>query len=114
MWTSLRDIDQLETLLDDSSGSAAYTLILKHSNRCAFSAMAKNRIERRTDERMEYYLLDVLANRDVSNRLAEITDTKHESPQAFLFDGSDLLEVKSHMAIDPAELSRRLDVISSS
>ncbi len=113
MWESLTDTDRLSEILADS-GESKFTLILKHSHRCAFSAMAKNRIERRVDDRLSYYIVDVLSHRNVSDQLAEITKTKHESPQAFLFEGSNLIAVKSHMAIDPEEMSRRMDSVAQS
>ena len=113
MWESLTDNDRLSEILADT-GESTFNVILKHSPRCAFSAMAKNRIERRVDSRLSYYLIDVLAHRNVSDRLAEITKTRHESPQVFLFEGGNLIEVKSHIAIDPEELSRRLDSIAQS
>lgn len=113
MWESLTDTDRLSEILA-GAGENTFNVILKHSPRCAFSAMAKNRIERRVDSRLSYYLIDVLAHRNVSDQLAKITQTRHESPQAFLFEGGNLIEVKSHLGISPEEISRRLDSISRS
>ena len=111
MWETLTDSNRLTEILGQKGGSG-YNFILKHSPRCGFSAMAKSRIERHVDERISYFLINVLAHRDISDLLAELTHTTHESPQSFLFEGSRLIEVKSHMAINPAEMSRRLDSIA--
>jgi len=71
--------------------------------------MAKNRLERNPDPRISYFMIDVIGDRPISNALANLTGVNHESPQAFLFNGSILIDVKSHMAISPGELSKRMD-----
>jgi bacillithiol system protein YtxJ len=109
-WQEITSIDALHALLADSS--RGHYVVLKHSGRCGISAMAKSRLERHADVRLSYFMIDVLRHRDVSNELARVTNITHESPQAFLYEGDRLLEVKSHMAISPSELSRRLNLIA--
>ena len=71
--------------------------------------MAKNRLERSPDPRISYFIIDVIGDRPISNALANLAGVSHESPQAFLYNGSVLIDVKSHMAISPGELSKRID-----
>lgn len=105
--TSQSELDNLVSGIERPAGE--YYLILKHSNRCAISTMAKSRLERKPDQRLTYYIIDVINSRPLSNGLAEATGVQHESPQAFLFNGTTLLDVKSHMSISPGELSKRID-----
>ncbi len=111
LWREIQHADELNDMIRNGS-DGPFKLVLKHSYRCALSSMIKSRIEREADPRVHYYLIDVINGRSVSNQLASLTDVTHESPQAFLFEGDRLIEVKSHMAISPAEITRRLDLIS--
>lgn len=109
-WSEIRSEDELNEILTGVSDPAdIFPLILKHSKRCVLSGMAKNRLERKADSRISYYFIDVISNRSVSNLLTDKTGVKHESPQMFLFSGSHLISVKSHMAIDASEITTRLD-----
>jgi bacillithiol system protein YtxJ len=110
LWREIQHADQLNDLIC-TGANGHFKLILKHSHRCALSTMVKSRVERQADPRIDYYLIDVINSRNVSNELASLTDIIHESPQAFLFEGDRLIEVKSHLAISPAEIARRLDLI---
>lgn len=110
LWQSITSETVLTKLLSDSElESGVYSLILKHSHRCGISAMAKSRLERKIDSRIAYFIIDVIKHRDVSNALATATGIEHESPQAFLFNGSVMIDVRSHMGISASELSKRID-----
>lgn len=110
LWKSVTSEADLNSLLSGSElAPGEYCLILKHSNRCAISAMAKSRLERKTDSRIAYFIIDVINHRNVSNALASATGIEHESPQAFLFNGSVMIDVRSHMGISASELSKRVD-----
>lgn len=111
-WEAISDVHQLDLILRaPEEGGVHWMAILKHSPRCAISKMAKTRLERNTDPRVHYFLVDVLSDRPVSNALAERTEIKHESPQLFLYKNDQLVDVRSHMAINPAEITRRLDAV---
>ncbi|HLV52510.1 MAG TPA: monothiol bacilliredoxin BrxC family protein [Cryomorphaceae bacterium] len=112
MWEELTDSDRLAEVLENGD-AFPFVYILKHSPRCGISAMAKSRVERNPDPRLEYFIIDVLKHRPVSNFLAERTDTVHESPQGFLFERGRLIDVKSHSSIDPAEIGLKLDAIGT-
>lgn len=110
LWQSITTETDLNNLLSGSEiEPVMYCLILKHSHRCAISTMAKSRLERKIDSRIAYYIIDVINHRQVSNALAAATGVAHESPQAFLFNGSLMIDVRSHMGISPSELSKRVD-----
>ncbi|MCA1752215.1 MAG: bacillithiol system redox-active protein YtxJ [Flavobacteriales bacterium] len=88
------------------------SLVLKHSTRCALSSMAKSRLEKKKDDRLTYFIVDVIKNRDISDLLASRSGVRHESPQAFLIHGGKVIEVKSHLAINAAEFSKSVDSLS--
>ncbi|MCZ4407345.1 bacillithiol system redox-active protein YtxJ [Cryomorphaceae bacterium 1068] len=106
-WSLVESEDSLHELLESSVVKPV--LILKHSYRCALSSMAKSRIEKNEDSRLEYHLIDVVKDREISNRLSDLFSVSHESPQAFLVKDSKLIEVKSHLAIKPHGFSVLLD-----
>jgi bacillithiol system protein YtxJ len=110
-WSLIESEESLRDLLNSSSDTPLF--ILKHSYRCALSSMAKSRIEKSEDSRFSYYLIDVVKNRSVSNLLSEIFTVQHESPQAYIIIGSKLVEVKSHLAIQPKGFSTLLDSFSN-
>lgn len=107
LWGRIESEDSLRGLLESSTEKPI--LILKHSFRCALSGMAKHRIEKQVDARIQYHLVDVINDRAVSNLLADWFSVHHESPQAFFILDSRLIEVKSHMAIKPQGFSLLLD-----
>lgn len=113
-WTEIKSIDELHSAINRADVAKPFNLVLKHSTRCAISSMSKNRLERSPNPQVNYFIIDVISYRGLSNALSDETKVRHESPQSFLFANGVLLDVKSHMAIDPGEIGRRLQVISQS
>ncbi len=107
-WSILRDSNDLQSAIHLSAGKNRFVLIFKHSTRCALSSMVKNRLERNPNSHIQYFLVDVISNRSLSNHLSVDTGIQHESPQSFLYSNGKLIDVKSHSAIDPSELARRI------
>jgi bacillithiol system protein YtxJ len=58
-------------------------LIFKHSTRCGISSWAWKQFQRDWDQswNIPVFFLDLLKNRDLSNRIAEELGVRHESPQ---------------------------------
>ena len=108
-WANLRDDNDLQSAIQKSAEDDIFVLILKHSTRCAISSMAKNRLERKANSNISYFLIDVIANRALSNQLSMESGIQHESPQAFLYSNGKLIDVKSHSAIDPLEIARQVE-----
>ena len=81
-WIELVSEDQLKSLLQDSHDNTQ--LIFKHSTRCFTSRMAKREFEKiyaNTNDEVKFFHLDVIAERNLSNRIAEMFKVRHESPQ---------------------------------
>lgn len=75
-------------------------LIFKHSTRCSTSAVVKGRLERaKKPETIDFYYLDLLSYRPVSNKIADLFRIDHESPQVLLIRNGECIYDESHMGI---------------
>lgn len=96
-------MEQLEELVANSENRPQ--VIFKHSTRCSISSMVLGRLERETPpEGWDFYLLDLLAHRDISAAIAEKLNVHHESPQIILIKNKEVLMDESHLAIQMDEL----------
>jgi bacillithiol system protein YtxJ len=102
-WEQLTEEAQLEAIIKQSQKEPV--VIFKHSTRCSISAMAKNRLERvETPENVVFYYLDLIRYRSVSNKIAEMFQVWHESPQVLLIRNGECIYDESHGGIDMAEI----------
>lgn len=98
MLTKITNIDSFDKLLDTKE----FFFFLKHSNTCPISAGAFEEFQKFHYERdIDGYYLIVQDHRELSNYISEKYGVKHESPQAFYFDDS---EVKWHDSHDKISL----------
>jgi bacillithiol system protein YtxJ len=68
--------------------------------------MVLNRLERENPpERFDFYLLDLLAYRNISNSIAEKLQVHHESPQVIVLRKGEVIYEESHMAIQMDEIA---------
>jgi bacillithiol system protein YtxJ len=101
-WISLKNTKQLDEIIAESKTTPV--LIYKHSTRCNISRSAFDRLERKWDPSaigsIKRYFLDLLSYREISNRIAEVFQVEHHSPQILLIsDGKSVLDL-SHYDID--------------
>ena len=102
-WIEITDEAQLTTVKDMSK--AKPQLIFKHSTRCSISSMAKSRLERgTTPDGIDFYYLDLIKNRDISQKVAEVFDVSHESPQVLLIKNGECVYDESHSGITMDEI----------
>jgi bacillithiol system protein YtxJ len=73
-------------------------VIFKHSTRCSISSMALDRLIR-GGLKQNFYFLDLLQHRDLSQRIAEIFSVHHESPQLLLIRKGECIFEASHLEI---------------
>jgi bacillithiol system protein YtxJ len=103
-WIPLTTEDQL-VLIKEKSFSIPQ-VIFKHSTRCSTSSMVLNRLERaEAPATIDFYYLDLLAHRNISNKIAEDFQVYHESPQVLLIRNGECVYDESHMAITMDELA---------
>ncbi len=97
-WIELTEQEQLHTIVEQSKQNPV--VIFKHSTRCSTSEMVKHRLERSLQpEGIDFYYLDLLRYRDISNKIAEMFDIYHESPQVLLIKNGECIYDESHHAI---------------
>jgi len=97
-WIHLTDEEQLKGILTNSQ--LRPQLIFKHSTRCSISAVALQRLQKVAQPAdIDFYFLDLLAYRSLSNRVAEVFDVHHESPQVLLIRNGECVYDESHMGI---------------
>jgi len=100
-WKKLDKLEELEHIKELSKEKSV--IIFKHSTSCSISAMALNRLERSWDDAemssAEAYYLDLIANRDISNAIADIFGIEHESPQILIIKDGVCVYNNSHMGI---------------
>jgi bacillithiol system protein YtxJ len=106
-WIELTDENQLEAIKKESFGKPV--VIFKHSTRCSISAMAKNRLERDSQpEGVDFFYLDLIRYRALSNRIAEVFEVVHESPQVLLIREGVCVYDESHNGIAMDEIADAL------
>ena len=101
-WISLKDSKQLDEILAESTKQPV--LIYKHSTRCNISRSAFDRLERKWDAaaagNIKRYFLDLLSYREISNRISDMFEVEHQSPQILVIsNGKSVLDL-SHYDID--------------
>ena len=75
-------------------------VIFKHSTRCSISSMAKHRLEQAfAPGEMDFYHLDILRHRNLSNQIATDLDVWHESPQIIVIKNEVSVYDESHSGI---------------
>ena len=99
-WISLTDINLLDEIKEKSKEKPQ--LLFKHSTRCSISTMAKNRFEREWSlpkEKADVYYLDLIAYRPISNKITDLFNVTHQSPQAILVKNGEVVYHDSHNGI---------------
>ncbi len=97
-WIPLTEIAQLQEIIAASNSKPQ--VIFKHSTRCATSAMIKSRLERaEAPASLDYYYLDLITYRSVSNKIEELFQVAHESPQLLLIKNGLCVYDESHYGI---------------
>ncbi|TJZ60463.1 bacillithiol system redox-active protein YtxJ [Sphingobacterium olei] len=106
-WITLSTTDQLDTIYANDET----VVLFKHSTRCPVSSMAKRSLEFEKElvpAGAKFYYLDLIANRSLSNKIAELWNVQHESPQILVTRGNVCLYHASHQDIEMSELIKFL------
>lgn len=106
-WIELNNLQQLSRIRELSRSRPQ--VIFKHSTRCSISTVVKNRLER-VDQPLsvDFYFLDLLKFRLVSDQVAEDFSVYHESPQVLLIKDAECIYEESHSAIDMAGIIEQI------
>ncbi|MDQ6814038.1 MAG: bacillithiol system redox-active protein YtxJ [Bacteroidota bacterium] len=102
-WIELKREDQLNNIIEQSHFRPQ--VIFKHSTRCSISSMAKGRLERSlAPENADFYYLDLIAHRNISNKVSAAFDVFHESPQILVIRKGECTYDESHGSISMDEI----------
>lgn len=106
-WIDLHDIQQLADIKELSKKRPQ--VIFKHSTRCSISSMAKSRLERSEQPPAgDFYYLDLLKYRSLSDQVAEDFSVAHESPQVIIIKNAECVYDESHSGIQMEEIAEQL------
>lgn len=102
-WITLDAPEQINAIKELSNQRPQ--VIFKHSTRCSISSLVKNRLERSdSPQDIDFYYLDLLAYRPLSQSIADTFDVYHESPQVLLIVKGECIYDESHQGITMDEL----------
>ncbi|AIQ44890.1 general stress protein [Paenibacillus sp. FSL R7-0273] len=105
-------IQQLHTSdeLHNYVGQPGKKLLFKHSTTCPISAKAHEEFQAYVQSSdTPAAIVHVIEDRPVSNQIAEEFGIKHESPQIFLLEGSDVSWNTSHWKITRSAIKEAVD-----
>lgn len=106
-WKPLNTIAQLEDIKKQSN--ARPQVIFKHSTSCGISRMVLNMFKSGyglEEGQMDFYFLDLLANRDVSHEVASVFGVMHQSPQLLIVKNGVVVVHYSHGSISDIKLEQ--------
>ena len=102
-WTPLKSEEQINEIKFKSGKNPQ--VIFKHSTRCSISSMAKNRLDKNDKpEGVDFYYLDIINYRPISNKIAEEFNVNHQSPQVLIINGGKCVYNESHSGIHMDEI----------
>lgn len=97
-WIPLNEETQLQDIIQKSENTPQ--VIFKHSTRCSISSMAKSRLDKNDHpDGIDFYYLDLLKHRNISNKIAADFDVHHQSPQVLLIRDGKCIYTESHSGI---------------
>ena len=104
---TLNSIEQFDEI--DFVSQNKPVVLFKHSTRCSISRFALKQFDNEyhfTEDQMDWYLLDLLNYRELSNVIESRYDVTHQSPQIIVIKKGKAIFNTSHDAIDAGELKQ--------
>lgn len=99
-WTNILSAEDLQAAVERSY--EVPVVIFKHSTRCFISQTVLKNFEREMQAfsgNAEFFFLDLLAHRDLSNKIASDFQVTHQSPQMIVLKNGQAIKNASHQAI---------------
>jgi bacillithiol system protein YtxJ len=99
-----------ETTLDEiiEISKLKPVIIFKHSTTCGISKFVWSKFQKEykiSNEDIDFYYLDLLSYRSISNEVAERFNIVHQSPQLLVIKDGVCVFNKSHESIDASDLN---------
>ena len=99
-WKSIKSEEDLQSAIAESTEKKV--VIFKHSTSCFISKTVLKNFEKEvanSDKDVSYYFLDLLANRSISNKIADDLGVTHQSPQLIVLENGKAVANASHQSI---------------
>ena len=105
IWKLLIDENQLDAILQESNQKSI--IIFKHSTRCGTSMMVKNSFQSNYNlgNTFTLYYLDLIKYRNISNKIENLFNISHQSPQLIIIKNGKVVAHSSHYEILNMDLS---------
>ena len=104
---TLDAITQLDEI--DEISHTKSVVLFKHSTRCSISRFALKRFDAEfnyDEDKIDWFLLDLLNHRDISNEMANRYNVQHQSPQIIVVRNGKAVFSSTHDAIDANDLKQ--------
>jgi len=102
-WIHLTDEEQLKQII--SKSQIRPQVVFKHSSRCSISSVALQRLQRVDQPSdIDFYFLDLIAFRTLSNKISDVFKVSHESPQVLVIKDGQCIYDESHLGISLDEI----------
>jgi len=103
-WIHLNKIEQLHQIRELSKTRPQ--VIFKHSTRCFISTLIKDKLEKvAPPDEADFYFLDLVRYRLISDSIAAQFSVHHESPQILLIKSGECVYDESHNSINMDEIA---------
>jgi bacillithiol system protein YtxJ len=103
-------LDKMEQFDEiDEISKTKPVVLFKHSTRCSISRMALKQFDAEfnyPEEKIVWYLLDLLHHRDLSNEIASRYNVVHQSPQIVVIRNGKAVFNESHDSISAEDLKQ--------
>jgi bacillithiol system protein YtxJ len=103
-------LDKMEQFDEiDEISQTKSVVVFKHSTRCSISRMALKQFDTEfnyPEEKIDWYLLDLLNHRDLSNEIASRYNVMHQSPQIVVIRNGKAVFNESHDSISAEDLKQ--------
>ena len=103
-------LDKMEQFDEiDEISQTKPVVLFKHSTRCSISRMALKQFDAEInypEEKIDWYLLDLLNHRDLSNEIANRYNVVHQSPQIVVIRNGKAVFNESHDSISAEDLKQ--------
>jgi bacillithiol system protein YtxJ len=99
-WLQLQSVEQLQNI--ENQSNTKLQVIFKHSTRCGVSRMVIRQFEAKykaSENDIDFYYLDLLRFRSVSNAISETFQIIHQSPQIIVIKNKKVIAQDSHQGI---------------
>lgn len=110
-WQKIESQEDLNSAIEKSVEKPV--VIFKHSTRCIISKTVlrnfENEVENSDAPEVDFYYLDLLNYRDISNAIAEKLNVTHQSPQLILLKNKEAIYNTSHDRITLESIKKHLN-----